>query len=67
MMTTCWSCGDDLLMVVDLSSPDASTSHLCAGCHRRWASMSRHPSLGGNANWTTAPFPLLESRPASIN
>jgi hypothetical protein len=29
--------------------------------------MSRHPSLGTSTDLTTAPFPLLESRPASVN
>jgi hypothetical protein len=66
-MMTCWSCGDGLMMMFDLSSPDASTSHLCAGCDRRWASMSRHPSVGTDTDLTTAPFPLLERRPASVN
>ena len=73
----CWGCGEPgtggarlaLVTATVANVPAGGPEHLCAGCRRRWGSMSRHPSsgVGEPGGFVTAAFPLRTPSVVSTN
>ncbi len=73
----CWSCGEPgterarfaLVTAAIVHVPAGGPEHLCAGCRRRWGSMSRHPSssVAGFGGFVTTAFPLRTPSAVSTN